>query len=63
MIDIYTMQGKKIRSLDNGYKKAGYYEVEWDARNDTGGNVAGGVYFLKLSANGSSVSKKFTIIK
>ena len=63
MIDIYSMKGKKLRTLVSGFKNAGSYEVVWDGRSDCGSEIAGGVYFINLSANGSSVSKKVTIIR
>lgn len=62
-ISVYSILGKKIHTLINGFKNAGSYGVFWYGRSVSGGKVAGGVYFLTLSVNGSAVSKKITIIR
>ena len=55
---IYNIKGKLLSSLVDSYKKAGYYKLKWDSKR-----YGSGVYFLKLSTNGSTFLNKFTIIK
>lgn len=55
-LQLYNMKGILLLTLVNSYKQAGIYCVNWDNKR-----YGSGVYFIKLTANGSAVSKKFTI--
>ena len=57
-LQIYNMKGRLIETLIDSYKKAGSYAVNWDSKR-----FCSGIYFLRLSVNGSEVSSKITIIK
>ena len=48
-IAIFDALGREVTTLADGEQKAGFHSVEWDA-----GNLAGGVYFYRLEATGSS---------
>ena len=54
---IYTVEGRKIRQLDNdniisGANKnlPGYHEIEWDGKNQDGHAVGNGNYFYQIRA-------------
>jgi hypothetical protein len=54
---IYTVEGRKIRQLDNdniisGANKnlSGYHEIEWDGKNQDGHAVGNGNYFYQIRA-------------
>lgn len=47
---IYNMLGQKVRTLVDGFISAGSHQVVWDGRNDNGGMVGSGIYFLKMAA-------------
>lgn len=57
-LQVYNTKGELISTLLDSYKQGGEYTVNWNMKG-----LGSGVYFIKLSANGSTVSKKFTIIK
>lgn len=57
-LQIYNMKGRLLSTFVDSYKQAGEYKVNLDSNR-----FGSGIYFIKLSANGSAVSKKFTIIK
>lgn len=57
-LKIYDITGKEIISLVNKNQEAGYYTVNFDA-----GNLAGGIYFYKLTTKEYSSVKKMTLIK
>lgn len=58
-ISVYDMTGKEVAVLLNESKPAGRYSVEWDAAN-----MPSGVYFYKLTINGSqSIEKKMVLVK
>jgi hypothetical protein len=47
---IYNVLGQTIRTLVNDRIEAGYYEVVWDGRNDSGIQVPSGVYIYRFEA-------------
>jgi hypothetical protein len=48
-VDIYNILGQRIKTLvDNEYKEAGYYRLNWDGTNINGTDVSTGIYFLFL---------------
>jgi hypothetical protein len=49
-IEIYNLLGQRVRRLLGEERPAGYHIVEWDGSNDAGQSLAGGAYFVRLSA-------------
>jgi len=49
-LSIYDAHGRKIRSLGEQVRAAGWNAVEWDGRDDRGRAVRGGTYFARLDA-------------
>ncbi len=62
-VSIYDILGRKVRSLLNQKKPAGEYLVSWDGKDDSGEEVASGVYLYKLVSGGSHITKKMILIK
>lgn len=67
-IYIYSSTGQLIRTLNLGYKKAGFYTdkdkaVYWDGRNESGEYVASGVYFYTIKAGDFTSTRKMVINK
>ena len=60
-LDIYTIQGKKIRTLVNGLRNSGSQEIVWDCRNDYGQRIGNGCYIVRLVANRDEVSRKLFV--
>ncbi|MBU1487497.1 T9SS type A sorting domain-containing protein [bacterium] len=76
---IYTITGQLIRTIDCGYREAGEYVTNkngtdkdnldgwgacyWDGYNNQGDEVASGVYFYQLVANGKVLTKKMVVLK
>jgi hypothetical protein len=48
-IDIYDLQGRKVKSLINEREEAGKHKVIWDARDDSGNELATGIYFARIT--------------
>ncbi len=55
---VYNVLGKEVATLVNEVKSAGKYEIKFDASN-----LSSGIYFYKLTADGFTSTKKFTLIK
>jgi hypothetical protein len=50
--------GRKVATLANEPLPPGSYELEWNGRADSGGTVAAGVYFLRLTTPAADLSRK-----
>jgi hypothetical protein len=53
-MDIYNVLGQRVRTLTNNDLAAGYHVAEWDGTGNAGQQLASGVYFLQLSAQGNN---------
>ncbi|MGB9561277.1 MAG: FlgD immunoglobulin-like domain containing protein, partial [bacterium] len=62
-LNIYNVLGENVRTLLMAEKKAGYYEIIWDGRNDSGIELPSGVYFLRMKAGDFKAEKKLMMIK
>lgn len=68
LIKIYSSSGQLVRTLNLGYKTAGFYinksdAAYWDGKNEYGDTVASGVYFYHLQTDRSILIKKMTMVK
>jgi hypothetical protein len=51
-IFIYDILGRRIKTLlEKEQKEPGYYQIQWNGRNDSGNQVASGIYILQLHSN------------
>jgi len=57
-LSIYNITGQLVETLVNGHKNAGYYSVEWNARN-----VGSGLYFYQIEAGEYTETRKCVILK
>ena len=67
-IEIYSLSGQLIRTLDLGYKRPGFYTrrdnaAYWDGINERGEEVASGVYFYTIKAGDFSATRKMTVLR
>jgi hypothetical protein len=49
-LEIYDIMGRKVRSLVDENRSAGYHRVVWNGRDETGKEVASGVYVYRFAA-------------
>ncbi len=62
-IKIFDNIGQKITTLINQEQSAGEHVVLWNGKNDSGNNVASGVYFYNLKFNRWSTSHKMLLTR
>jgi len=62
-LDVYNIKGQHVRTLENGLLNQGVHSVVWNGTDDNNQNVASGVYFYRLTANGQSETKKMLLMK
>jgi PKD repeat protein len=63
-LQVYDISGRLVRTLLNGESLgAGRQEVIWYGKNDSGRQVAAGVYFYHLNAGSFQDTKRMTLVK
>lgn len=60
---VYNILGRSVRTLVNGDLEAGWHEVIWDGRDESGVEVSTGVYFYKLTSGEYVETKKMMLLK
>jgi thiol-disulfide isomerase/thioredoxin len=55
---IYDVLGNEVLTLYKGYRRAGYYEADFDATN-----LASGIYFYRIASGSFTDVKKMLLIK
>lgn len=62
-LEIYDITGRKIRELINNALKAGFYDVKWDGKDQTGMQVTSGMYIYRIKAGDFVKSRKLMLIR
>ncbi len=62
-IKVYDSRGSLVRVLHQGYLPNGRHELSWHGRDDSGRAMSSGVYLLRASSGGITVSKKLVLAK
>lgn len=62
-LSIYDVSGRLVRTLLHGRRSAGGQKARWDGRDNSGGIVPSGVYFVRLKADGLAASQKLLFLK
>lgn len=60
---VYDLRGRRVRTLANGVKPAGYYEAVWDGRSDAGIPLPSGLFWAVMRAGGYHQQVKMTLVK
>ncbi|NOR87178.1 MAG: T9SS type A sorting domain-containing protein, partial [Bacteroidales bacterium] len=56
-IDIYNIQGKKIKTLLNAYLEAEKHHITWNGQNEAGKTISEGVFFYKIQTGDIQITK------
>jgi hypothetical protein len=62
-VEIYNVNGQLVRTLFSGQAVAGAHQVEWDGTDESGGGVARGVYFCRMTTPGFSATEKVVLLR
>ncbi len=62
-LKIYNILGQLVRTLVDGEKMPGDYQVSWDGKDEDGKEVKSGIYFYVLSCDKFKDSKKMLLIR
>jgi hypothetical protein len=61
-LDVFTVAGRHVRSLERGGRDGGEHSVAWDRRDETGVVVARGVYFLVLDDRRVRIARRVVLL-
>ncbi|MBD3289093.1 T9SS type A sorting domain-containing protein [candidate division KSB1 bacterium] len=62
-IDVYNVLGRRIRTLVDEVKEAGFYTVTWDGLDSDGFPVVSGLYFYRMHAGSFKTTRKMTVVR
>ena len=62
-INVFTVDGTLIRTLQRGRMEAGEYFAEWDGKNARGNPVARGMYFVRVVGPDVDEVRKIMLVK
>ena len=60
---VYDVSGMRVRDIYRGPLEPGSHRFFWDGRNNLGGPVASGIYFMKMEGHGYSSTIKMILIR
>ncbi len=62
-LEVFDVRGRSIRDLSPGMVEAGEHGVTWDGRDDAGGEVSSGTYFVRLDVAGQASVTRLTLVR
>lgn len=63
-IDVYDVRGARVRTvLDEARSAKGIRTTTWDLRGNRGERVSSGVYFVRMQAAGSVLTRRVTVVR
>ncbi|MBU2692348.1 MAG: T9SS type A sorting domain-containing protein [Candidatus Eisenbacteria bacterium] len=60
---LYDIQGRVLRHLIDGNRKAGMQSILWDGRDGSGNKVPSGIYFYRIQTADQSATRKMIFIQ
>lgn len=63
VLEVYDLAGRAVATLEPVVPRPGRYVAMWDGRNDGGEQVASGVYFCRLEAQGRSHMQRVVVLR
>ncbi|MBD3222612.1 T9SS C-terminal target domain-containing protein, partial [bacterium] len=62
-LDLFDVEGRRVRTLLDGFVPAGWSSVRWDGRADDGAAVPSGVYLYRLITGHEQLSGRVTLAR
>jgi outer membrane protein assembly factor BamB len=62
-LEIYNLKGQLIATLLNRFQTAGYHQLEWNGRDNSGKSVATGIYFYSIKTENFNQTSKMALLK
>ena len=62
-LDVYSVDGRLVRTLVDETRPQGTYAVQWDGHDGLGRSVSSGIYLYRLVAGDRALTKKMLLLK
>ncbi len=62
-LDVFDVRGRRVRQLVHERPSTGQVAVVWDGRDDDGREASSGVYFYRLVAGPTTITRRMTLLK
>ena len=62
-LQVYDITGRLVKVLSDMEQEAGFHIVSWNANDNSGNNVASGIYFLRITAGAYMNTVKMMLLK
>ncbi len=62
-LGVFTLTGRRVRTLASGFAPGGAHATAWDGRDDAGQPVASGIYLIRLVGEGFRDSRRVVRIR
>jgi YVTN family beta-propeller protein len=62
-LEVFDLQGRRVRALAMGPHAAGWHEVGWNGRTDSGGRLGAGLYFVRFRAGDREFRQRLVWLK
>ncbi len=63
LLQVFDVMGRKVTTLADGYRNAGWHSVQWDATRDEAVSKSTGVYFYQLQSGSFVERRKLLLLK
>lgn len=61
-IEVFDVQGRRVRTLTSGLFCAGRHDVVWDGKQDSGTGVSPGIYFARVKSEANEATVKVILL-
>ena len=62
-LEVFDVRGRQVRTLVNGPRGAGEQRAVWNGRDDANRELANGVYFVRLRADGQEARGRVVLLR
>jgi hypothetical protein len=62
-LSVYDIAGRLVKTLSTGSLGYGNHQIIWNGKDNSGNDIASGVYFYKLTAGEKSIIKRMTLLR
>ena len=60
---IYNLAGQVVRNLQHAAREAGRYQVKWQGKDNSGVDLASGIYFYRLQTAYGTITRRLLLLK
>jgi flagellar hook assembly protein FlgD len=62
-VEVYSVTGRRVRTLVERAFEAGVHRFAWDGLDDQGRDAGPGIYFVRTSADRQTITRRVTLVR